>query len=146
MKFVKTGIGILVVALVFGACKNVDFSKTKNGVPYKIISSKDSKDTAKLRNGNVAKFNFVMTLKSGTKDSVINTSYGKVPAYQPVGMPQQPGDDIGDAINEVLLKAKKGDSIHLSFNADSLILRNPSIVQNFPIKKRRDFSFQHENP
>ena len=135
MKFVKTGIGILVVTLVFAACKNVDYQKTKNGVPYKIIASTDSKDTARVRKGNFVKYQFLMVLKDGTKDSVVNSSYNTMPGYQQVDSSQVSGNDIPDAINEVLLKTKKGDSVHLTFSTDSLILRNPAIVQRMPIAK-----------
>ena len=132
MKFVKTGIGILVVTLVFAACKNVDYQKTKNGVPYKIIASTNDKDTAKIRKGSFVKYQFLMTLKKGTNDSVMNSSYTTMPGYQQVDSVRASGNDIPDAINEVLLKTEKGDSVYMTFSADSLILRNPAIVQRMP--------------
>src|SRR6478672_97208 len=101
MKFVKTGIGILVLTLVFAACKNVDYSKTKNGVPYKIIASTDSKDTAKVRKGSFVKYQYLMKLNDGAKDSVLNSSYNMMPAYQPVDSGRSLGNDIADAVNEV---------------------------------------------
>src|SRR5688572_9896950 len=135
MKFVKTGIGILVVTLVLAACKNVDYQKTKNGVPYKIIASTNDKDTAKVRKGSFVKYQFLMVLKTGTKDSVVNSSYNTMPGYQQVDSVRVSGNDIPDAINEVLLKTEKGDSVYMTFSTDSLILRNPAIVQRMPIVK-----------
>ena len=140
MKFVKTGIGILVLTLVFAACKNVDFDKTKNGVPYKIIPS-STKDTTKVRVGSFVKYQYLMKLTGAGKDSVLNSSYDMMPAYQPVDSGRSYGNDIADAVNEVMLKLKKGDSVHMTFIGDSLILRNPKIVDNFPIKKGETLIF-----
>src|SRR6476660_7210884 len=109
MKFVKTGIGILVLALVFAACKNVDYSKTKNGVPFKIIPSGNSKDTAKVRVGSFVKYHYKMKLTGAGKDSVLSSSYDMMPAFQPVDSGRSFGNDIADAVNEVMLKLKKGD-------------------------------------
>lgn len=140
MKFVKTGIGILVLTLVFAACKNVDYNKTKNGVPYKIIPSSDSKDTAKVKVGAYAKYQVLLKIQ-GTKDSVLFNSYNTMPAYQPIDSGRSFGNDVADAVSEVILKLEKGDSVYMTFNADSMILRNPKIVETYPVKKGDNLIF-----
>jgi FKBP-type peptidyl-prolyl cis-trans isomerase FkpA len=134
MKIAKTAFGILAVGMLLTACNSVDFKKTKSGVPYKIFPSKSGE---KIVEGNFAKFNFVIKVK----DSVINSSYGKMPAYQPIGPNTSSTYDIGNVINELLSKSKAGDSLYMVFSADSLIAHNPMITQQLPLKKGDELIF-----
>lgn len=134
MQVVKNVLSVAMAALTLVACNSVDFKKTKSGVPYKIFPAKSGE---KIVAGNFVKFNFLFK----TKDTTINSSYGKTPGYQPVSVDTAKGYDIGIAINEILLKSKKGDSIYISFSADSLIAKNPMIVQQLPLKKGDNLIF-----
>lgn len=134
MKSSKFTFGILAVALFATACNGIDFKKTSAGVPYKVFPSKEGQ---KIAVGNIIKFNFSIKLK----DSLLNSSYNKVPAYQDVVANTQPGYDIGPAVNEIFLQSKKGDSIVISFSADSLLKKNPMMAMQWPIKKGEQLLF-----
>ena len=54
-----------------------------------------------------------MKLTAPGKDSVLNSSYTMMPAYQPVDSGRSYGNDIADAVSEVMLKLKKGDSVQV---------------------------------
>lgn len=84
--------------LVFNACKNVGFEKTKTGLEYKII--KGDKGEA-LDPGDIVKFQYKVTFK----DSLVITTYNTMPAYDQV-------DSVGrhHDFSEFLTKMKVGDS------------------------------------
>jgi FKBP-type peptidyl-prolyl cis-trans isomerase len=84
--------------LVFNACKNMGFEKTKTGLEYKII--KGDKGEA-LTPGDIVKFQYKVTFK----DSLVITTYNTMPAYDQV-------DSLGrhHDFSEFLTKMKVGDS------------------------------------
>ena len=88
----------ILTALVFNACKNIGFDKTKSGLQYKIIKSASGEE---LDPGDIVKFQYKVTFK----DSVVITTYGKMPAYDQV-------DSLGrhHDFSEFLAKMKVGDS------------------------------------
>lgn len=134
MKLAKLTFSVLVVATAVTACNNIDFKKTSAGVPYKIFPAKTGE---KIDSGNIVKFNFSVKLK----DSMINSSYGKLPGYQQVAGANASVYDVEPAINEILLKAKTGDSIYISFASDSLLNHNPMMATQMPIKKGEQLIF-----
>ncbi|MFT3934595.1 MAG: FKBP-type peptidyl-prolyl cis-trans isomerase [Chitinophagaceae bacterium] len=104
--------------LAFASCKsNIDFKKTKSGLMYKIFS--DGKDSL-VKQGNIIKINY--TIKVGSSDSVLQTSYGKAPLY----MPMQ-GNVPEDAYSpvEVFSLLRKGDSAYIVQLVDTLLKKNP---------------------
>lgn len=123
MKFSKIVSGVLAVSMLLLACQNIDFKKTNAGVPYKIFSS-DKGDSA--RAGTIVKYNVVQKIK----DSVVYSSYAlKQPIYFEV-RPATQKPAYGDAksnVEEIIAKAKKGDSIYLTQSTDSLAKQNTSI-------------------
>lgn len=121
------------VALSFTACKNVDFKKTSNGVPYKVFESKSG---TKVAQGDFVKFQY----KLQVKDSVLNSSYDKMPGYQQVA-PAGNAGYLESAINEVVSKSKKGDSILLAFTTDSIFARDPMTAQQMMLKKNDKLNF-----
>jgi FKBP-type peptidyl-prolyl cis-trans isomerase len=131
MQFSKNVIGILSAALLLSACNNVDFKKTKAGVPYKIYSAGKG-DSIKV--DNIVKFEVIR--KVG--DSVLFSSYEQgQPQYlqvQPVPAQVTYGD-IGGNIMEIFAHAKNGDSIYIVESADSLMKQNPQMAQQSPLKK-----------
>lgn len=131
MQVLKSVLSVLGATLVLAACNNVDFRKTKAGVPYKIFS--DGKGDS-IRQNYIVKFEVIRK----TKDTVLFSSYDqKMPQYlqvQPV--PEQLNySDIGGNLMEIFTKAKKGDSIYITESADSLLKANPQLSAQAPIKK-----------
>jgi FKBP-type peptidyl-prolyl cis-trans isomerase FkpA len=84
--------------LVFNACKNMSFEKTKTGLEYKII--KGDKGEA-LDPGDIVKFQYKVTFK----DSLVITTYNTMPAYDQV-------DSLGrhHDFSEFLSQMNVGDS------------------------------------
>ena len=108
----KTKITLVLVAamtLVFTGCNS--YKKTKSGLVYKLISG-GSKDSL-IKAGNTVKFNYVRKLN----DSVLFSSYGKMPSYIP--LQSDPGSIYSPI--EVLFFARKGDSIITVELVDTLL-------------------------
>ena len=82
-------------------CGNLDYKKTKSGLLYKIISSGNSNNPVAKEN-NYLKFNVVTKLN----DSVIYSSYGKMPGYSKVIAAK----DADYSPVEIFGMLKKGDS------------------------------------
>lgn len=130
MKFQKTAFSVLSFGLLLAACNNVDFKKTKAGVPYKVFEGKGGK---KIAFGDVAKFQ--VTIKIG--DSVKYNSYEQLPAYQPVDSATQ-GDayDIQNVVMEILPKVKSTDSVYIVQYTDSIIKHHPEVTVQDPTFKK----------
>ncbi len=88
----------ILTMLVFGACKNIGFDKTKSGLEYKIIKGDKGEQLAA---GDIVKFQYKVTFK----DSVVMTTYGVMPVFDQV-------DSVGrhHDFSEFLAKMKVGDS------------------------------------
>ncbi len=109
---------VMVAAIAFTSCKsNVDYKKTKSGLMYKIFSN--TKDSI-VKPGNIMKLNF--TIKVGSSDSVLNTSFGKFPAYVPIEA--TPGEDSYSVV-EIFSMLRKGDSAVVAQLVDTLMKKNP---------------------
>jgi FKBP-type peptidyl-prolyl cis-trans isomerase FkpA len=131
MQVLKSVLSVLGAAFVLAACNNVDFKKTKAGVPYKIFSNGKGDS---IRQNNIVKFEVIRK----TKDTVLFSSYDqKMPQYLQVqAVPEQLSySDIGGNLMEIFTKAKKGDSIYITESADSLLKANPQMAAQAPIKK-----------
>ncbi len=122
MQLVKSVLGLAAIAVLAGSCNNVDFKKTKGGLPYKLFASKSGK---KIETGNYIKANITQKVK----DSTVFTTYGSMPIYLPIG-PSQPYD-----ITEILPTLKQGDSVYAVQLIDSLIARNPGATMPPSLKK-----------
>lgn len=101
----------ILLVLVFSACKNVGFDKTKSGLQYKIIKSGSGEQ---LESGDIVKFQYKVTFK----DSVVVSTYNMMPAYDQV-------DSVGrhHDFSEFLAKMKVGDSAVCYQLFDTLQLR-----------------------
>jgi FKBP-type peptidyl-prolyl cis-trans isomerase FkpA len=131
MQVLKNVLGVLAAALVLTACNNVDFKKTKAGVPYKVFSTGKCDS---IRQNYIVKFEVIRK----TKDTVLFSSYEqKMPQYLQVQpAPEQLSySDIGGNLMEIFPKAKKGDSIYITESADSLLKQNPQLATQSPLKK-----------
>jgi len=104
------------IALVLGACSNVDFKKSKGGMPYKVFSGKGG--TA-VDSGNIVKLQIIQKIK----DSVVYNSYNSMPVYVPVTATGNPYD-----FTEVLPSLNQGDSLYTEQMMDTFIARSPQMV------------------
>ena len=115
MKSSKIVLSILVLAVALTACQSVEFKKSSGGVPYKIFSSKKG-DSVKV--GSIVKYQVIQKIK----DSVLYSSYNrKHPEYFQVRPSAEKGTygNIKSTVEEVISKAKEGDSIYLAQSTDN---------------------------
>ena len=96
-------------SIVFNACNNIGFEKTKTGLEYKIIG--DGKGE-KLTHGDFTKFEYRLTYK----DSLVMNTYDFMPAFDQV-------DSVGryHDFSEIMTKLKVGDSAIVIQHYDSLL-------------------------
>jgi FKBP-type peptidyl-prolyl cis-trans isomerase FkpA len=113
MRSVKFLLSAAAVAALMSSCGNVDFKKTKGGMPYKLYPSKNGQ---KLQPGNFVKVNFTQKIN----DSVLFSTYDKSPVYFPVTAESQPYD-----ISELIPTLKVGDSVYAVQLIDTFMKRNP---------------------
>jgi len=116
----KTMVVAVAAAISLAACNSADYQKTPSGLLYKITSTtKDS--TVKV--GNVLKIHFVQKLN----DSLMNTSYGKMPAFIPIDVSVMTPDASYDP-REVFKFLRKGDSVIIVQMVDSLMKKYPGAL------------------
>lgn len=106
---------VVFVALAFIGCKDSNYKTTPSGLKYKIIEV-GNKDTT--REGDVLKMNMVVKL-SGSKDTVLANTYGKMPIFAKVQTPP-PGQPTYST-EEIYKFLKKGDSAVVVTFVDSAI-------------------------
>lgn len=123
MKLKRYLLFVMAVSLFVAACQNVDFRKTKSGLLYKIFPSK-GKDSL-IRIGTIVKYHITYNLND---DSVLYTTHGKAPQFQPIQAPGPPYSYL-----ELFPKLKEGDSLITVQMMDSLLKKGARV--NFPTKK-----------
>ncbi len=106
---------------------NTNYEKTKSGLAYKIIEGKGKQ---KLKGGQIAKVNVIVKLSG--RDSVLFTTYNRLPEYVPVDTSSRLSHDF----NEVLKLASVGDSLVIISQVDTLVKRGQA--QYNEMFKRRD--------
>ena len=112
-----TGFCMIVVAMfAFASCNDVDFKKTKGGMPYKIFSEKGGE---KVTPESILKVH----IKRSIGDSLLFDTREGMAAYIPVNSPVQPYD-----ISELFTSIKSGDSIYTVQMVDTFIKRSPEQV------------------
>ncbi|MBP7557501.1 MAG: FKBP-type peptidyl-prolyl cis-trans isomerase [Chitinophagaceae bacterium] len=123
-------LAIMVCALAV-SCNSVSYKKTKSGLMYKIYPG-SNKDSA-LREGDWLKFNFVTRYN----DSVVQSSYGEMPAYVRYTAGQQAPYNPA----EIFGMLKKGDSAVTVMMVDTLLKRGVPLPPNFKKGDRLITSF-----
>jgi len=117
-------LSVLVMAtILFAGCHQLN--KTKSGLAYKITKGSS---TTLLKNGQFIKFN--IEFKLGTKDSILNTSYGHIPAFARYDTAQ-----LGKYnFMEILPSCGVGDKVEFSLSNDSLKAMGmiPDFNKSFP--------------
>lgn len=114
MKYNNYLLSTLAAVVIIAGCNGLDYKKTKSGLLYKIISSGNSKDSVAKEN-EFLKFNYTTKLN----DSVLQTSYGKLPGYSAV--PPSGQGDYNPV--EIFGMLKKGDSAVTVMLIDTLLKR-----------------------
>lgn len=104
---------LLVLAVAVSSCDRINFKKTKTGLIYKIMPSNSKDSVAKV--GDMVKINFIQ-MRVRKDDSVLSTTYDKMPYYQEVvDNPQVRYHPV-----EIFPGLKKGDSAVVIMLVDSL--------------------------
>ncbi len=106
-----------VASLTFTSCNS--FKKSKSGMAYKIISSKEG---TKVDSGSFVKLHFSQKLN----DSLLFESFGKLPVYFQF-MANSPGYEVTEIFNLL----KKGDSVISVQLIDTLLVKNPNGMPPF---------------
>ncbi len=114
---------VFLFALAASSCDNVDFKKTKGGMPYKHYASKSGK---KVEVGKFIKVHVTQKMN----DSTLFTTHTGIPAYFQVQQSNEKYD-----ITEILHTLKEGDSVMAIQMMDTFIKRDPTIVQRTKFKK-----------
>lgn len=126
MKVTKQLLLIALSASLFTACKQTEFKKTKDGFPYKIFSSGNGD---LIQAGNIVSYHITQKMK----DSVLQSSYGAQPMFAPI-----PKDSAtANPLTELLIQARKGDSIQINQPVDSLIKKNPRLAEDPFLSKKK---------
>ncbi len=112
MQKLRLGGLVLLTGILMVACNSVSYKKTANGLLYKIFPG-NSKDSL-IKVGETVKFNVVIKFN----DSVLQTTYGKMPGFMPV---QAPNPQNGLDPFSIFTLLKKGDSAVVVILADSLL-------------------------
>lgn len=105
----RTTLTLLAAIVMLASCNQYD--KTPSGLTYKITNG-GSKE--KLKNGQFVKFN--IEYKIPPKDSVLNSSYGHVPAYLVVDTARQ----SKHSFLEIITKCAAGDKVEFAMSVDTL--------------------------
>jgi len=148
---------LTVMIFTIAGCGSLDYKKTKSGLLYKIISSGNSKNPVAKEN-NYLKFNVVTKLN----DSVIYSSYGKMPGYSKVvaakeadyspveifGMLKKGDSAITVSMIDTFLKrgmanqlppgAKKGDRMVITFKVLDVFTNDSAIQKDYNSEMVKD--------
>ncbi|MFT3823507.1 MAG: FKBP-type peptidyl-prolyl cis-trans isomerase [Chitinophagaceae bacterium] len=110
-------------AVLLVACSGGGLKKTRSGLLYKIVS--DGKGV-KAKRGDILKLHVIQKVR----DSLLGTSYDKVPFYVPV-------DSVGPVYDpsEIFPLLRKGDSAVTVLLADSIFKKSGQLP---PFAKRKD--------
>ncbi|HWB26395.1 MAG TPA: FKBP-type peptidyl-prolyl cis-trans isomerase [Chitinophagaceae bacterium] len=117
---------IAFASLVILAACHANFDKAKSGLVYKIFPGKGG---AKLATAKFVKLDIEYTVKRKGKDSVLNSTFGKAPQYNPIDT----GAQYAYSYMEILPKCSVGDSVEFTLSADTLRKRNVQLpLEIFP--------------
>ncbi len=108
------------LALLSTAACKVNYDKTKSGLVYRIVSTKNGQ---KITPGQIAKFN--VEFKLSPKDSILNTTYGKFPGYTPIDT----GKNSEYTFIELFPLCKVGDSVEFTMSIDTL--KNRGMIRDY---------------
>jgi FKBP-type peptidyl-prolyl cis-trans isomerase FkpA len=112
----KVSLLILAAAVILGStsCKNAGFQRAKGGVWYKIIHGSNDTGSYAMA-GTILKFEYTTRYKDQTKDTLLRTTIGSMPVYQPMDSQRLPAPFFG-----IFSKLKAGDSLVMKMLTDSI--------------------------
>ena len=119
MRKIKLVLVFVISGIVFTACSDTGFKKTKGGMPYKLYPGDGKKIVKK---GSYLKVNLIQK----KNDSVLYDSHDKLPIYIPVTDFTRPYDPT-----ELFLQLKSGDSLVTVQMIDSFMKQNPESIPPF---------------
>ncbi|MGI8950640.1 MAG: FKBP-type peptidyl-prolyl cis-trans isomerase [Chitinophagaceae bacterium] len=99
--------------IIIASC-NANYEKTPSGILYKITPGKPG--GAKLNVGQFVKIDVQYTIHKNNKDSVLNTTNGRIPSYAPVDT----GAKYKYSFVELLPKCSVGDEVEFVLSVDTL--------------------------
>ncbi len=109
---------LLAITILLASCNQ--YQKTKSGMPYKITKGGNG---VKVKQGQFLKFN--VEFKVGSKDSILTSSFGHIPAYMRFDTAQ-----LGKYnFTEVLPQTGAGDKIEFTLSIDTL--KNMGMIPEF---------------
>ncbi|HVX52634.1 MAG TPA: FKBP-type peptidyl-prolyl cis-trans isomerase [Chitinophagaceae bacterium] len=121
----KKAIIALASTVILAAC-HANFDKAKSGLVYKIFPGKGG---AKLATAKFVKLDIEYTVKHRGKDSVLSSTFGKTPQYNPIDT----GARYAYSYMEILPKCSVGDSVEFTMSADTLRKRGINLpLEIFP--------------
>lgn len=109
---IKLVVAILAATFVLSSC-NSNYEKTASGLTYKITHGSGKE---KVKQGQVVKFYIEYKIKQGSKDTILNSNYGKMPGYMPVDTARLPKHNF----TEIITKLAVGDKVDFVMSIDSL--------------------------
>lgn len=120
----RTTITLLVAIVLLASCNQ--YKKTPSGLAYKITKG-DGK--VKLKQGDFVKFN--IEFKVAPKDSLLTSSYGKIPAYMVIDTARSPKHSFLEVITELAV----GDKMEFVMSVDTL-KKMGAIQESSPFKAK----------
>ena len=107
---IKSVIAIVATTIVLAAC-NSSYEKSPSGMAYKITHGNGK---AKIKQGEIVKFYIEYKLQD--KDTILNSNFGKMPAYVPVDTNKLPKHNF----TEIITKLSVGDKVDFILSIDTL--------------------------
>ncbi len=114
------------MAFLASSCQ-VNYEKTKSGLPYKIFSGKTT--GAQLKPDNFVKINIEYSMPGA--DTPSQTTYGKFPLYAKIDTSER----SSYSFMEILPKCKEGDSVVFSISVDTL--KNRKLIPEYDSTYKR---------
>jgi FKBP-type peptidyl-prolyl cis-trans isomerase FkpA len=110
------------------SCNSVDFKKTKSGLVYKIFPKGKTSDSL-AKDKDILKYHSNVTIN----DSLIYSSYGKMPGYAQLNTANIPNYSPA----EIFPMLRKGDSAVVVLSIDTL-MKSGIAQRQFPFAKKGD--------
>jgi len=120
----KKAIIALSMFITLAAC-HANYDKAPSGLIYKIYPGKGG---AKLSTAQFVKLNIEYSIKKNGKDSILSSSFGKMPQFSAIDTTPA---RVAYTYMEILPKCNVGDSIVFTLSVDTLRARNVGLPPTF---------------
>ena len=111
---IKSTLKLMLAIVLFASCSQTE--KAPSGMAYKITHGKGNEKL--IKNGQFVKFNIEYKLKLKSKDTVLQTTIGKMPGY--IQFDSARMKNMKYSFIEILGKLRKGDKVEFSLSIDTL--------------------------